>query len=200
MSNVYFKFKNDNDYYAIYSDESTNEYLSKALSVYKIQDTLINISNESDLIRNDDFILCPLYGDLEKSYFDDFQYGATETYKKHETDTSAFDRCLGEELGLRYNLRGMPYNAPLFFNRQNWVVSIVDIKDVRLLTRYREEDKRQDDKSKKMATIIYGTEDDIEEYLNTKLVFDKSSDALVGIVAIKFGLVKYLARMKKSRK
>ena len=51
-------------------------------------------------IQKSHYILCPLYGDLKGDTFTDLQFGVTETYKPDEKDIDAFDRSLGEELGL----------------------------------------------------------------------------------------------------
>jgi hypothetical protein len=203
MSNVYFKFFEsrvvDEDYkphenYFILDIQKV--YEKKLWSSYRVQKNIINsIIRKGINIRDKDYVLCPLYGDKEK--ISDFQFGVTETRKKDESIFDCFKRSIGEELGLRYLKDVAPYGFietslkvrdeirnfkvyTLNINKTDYVVPVETVV---------EENPAKDDNSLiKSGCVVYGSEEDVLKFLNRdKIVLDKSSDNIIGIVAIKFG-------------
>ena len=147
------------------------------------------------------YVLCILYYAKDQKFFTDFQFGVTETFKNlsnQNTDypediRSAFDRSLGEELGLEFN-----YVNPVWFHKNpELILSIIDITKTKLNKDSKSLDNRRDYKNKttnkkiKMGIIVYGTEKEILEYLNNNTIkLDKSVDKIAGIVGVKFKDIK----------
>lgn len=196
---IYYKFKNEQSFYAIESSY-IRDCLPRQWSTYYIQRELVQIANDSGLIRNDDYILCPLYGDIVNKQFGDFQFGASETYKRNESDFSALDRALGEELGLIYQPNTMPYNVQFTNNGKDWFTTIMNINQLIKIRNPRQNDRRAENKRKKMVSIVYGSKNNIQNYLNGVLKFDVSNDDIVGVVAIKFKEAKRQFLQTRSRR
>lgn len=196
---IYYKFKNDQSFFAIDSSY-IRDCLPNQWSTYYIQEELVRMAMRSRLINDNDYVLCPLYGELITREFGDFQFSATETYKRDESDFSAFDRCLGEELGLFYDNDDMPYNEQFIHGGKEWFNTIININELTKIRFPRRNDNRPDNARKKMSTIVYGNKRNILNYLNGVIKFDASNDDIVGVVAIKFKEAKrqFLGRTIRS--
>ena len=186
--NIIYKFKSGS-YYEI-PIEYIDNIICDIWSTYPAQKVLIQKCIRNRLIPEDNYVLCPLYYDPDTNNFLDFQFGATETYKKNESDISAFYRCLGEELGLYYNYQYEPYNENFRYAGKDWIMSIINIKDLKSITEPREKVDIPDNKRKKMATIVHGKKEDILKYIKNPLIFDKSEDELGGVVSLSFKDIK----------
>ena len=186
-SNAYFRFFNETDL----SDDArlyfTCDYdFVEKDNLWSIATSQIGmICSLKGHIEDSDYILCPLYGDMKEELFSDLQFGVTETYKLHETDDDAFRRSIGEELGLHPN-KNPNYITHNIDKRYKFTkINIVDTipnTESKSIGRY-----VKDDKTKKMATIVHGTETEICKFLNrSSIILDKSDDSIVGIVVIRF--------------
>lgn len=178
----YFKFIEDEFYFTLNSTQVETFLDNSSWSKYKLQKEMIKVAIESRLVKNNDYVLCVLYGNRQRREFFDFQVGASETYKFREVDKSAFERCLGEELGVRYNKD----NRPFITKHKNINYAVVNISDTRPINKSKPEFKSIDDENKKMYCFIYGNVKDIKKFLENDLILDKSSDTIVGLVAISF--------------
>ena len=160
------------DYYFIVYNNLWSYYHKQAFMVDSIKKE----------IQKSHYILCPLYGDLKGDTFTDLQFGVTETYKPDEKDIDAFDRSLGEELGLYTE------NKPKYIvYERNFKLNKINILDTKFIEKAKhiEKDEKHPENIK-MATIVHGSEKYICNYLNKKeIVLDKSPDNIVGIVAVK---------------
>ena len=204
MSTVYFRFINNryiNNWRQLYFSVEYEKIIKDELwSDFEAQWDMIDFANTT--VKNEDYVLCVLYQSRDDlGSFTDFQFGVTETFKiksfkdKHfpEENIQAFDRSLGEELGLYYYSWKPPV---LHETSRNMILSSVNIKDTKLNTYSRALDKRKDfrdisGKKIKIGTIVYGTELEIKRYLNTnKIYLDSSEDKIAGIVAVKFEDIK----------
>jgi len=185
---IIYKFKTE-PYYEIPLEYIEN-IIHDIWSTYQAQKTLIRKCIRNRHIPDDHYVLCPLYYDPDTGNYLDFQFGATETYKKGESNVSAFYRCLGEELGLYYNSEREPYIENFKYSGKQWIMSIIDIKNLKSITKPKDEVNIDDDRSRKMAIIVHGKKEDIMKYIRSSLVLDKSEDKLGGVVALSFRDIK----------
>jgi len=185
---IIYKLKSES-YYEI-PIEYIEDVIDDIWSTYKVQKILIKKCIKNRTIPDNHYVLCPLYYDPKTGNYLDCQFGATETYKKNETDINAFYRCLGEELGVYYNCEYEPYNENFKYEGKNWIMNIINIKDLKSISEPREHVTTKDDKSKKMACIVHGKKEDIMKYIKRPLILDKSEDNIGGIVALSFRDIK----------
>jgi len=201
---VYFRFFNDikpdinlgfrkvNYLKNCYSLLSNGIYRMRLWSTYRLQNSIIKTIKENvTYIKDDDYILCPIYG-LEKT-FSDFQFGATETRKEDETSLDCLKRCLGEELGLRIDndveIENMILDST---GTEIYCFNILNPNITKIAERIEENNIGIDDKSlPKVATIVYGSEKNILKFLDTeKILRDENDDNIVGIAAVKYSEAK----------
>jgi hypothetical protein len=194
MSSIYFRFLNEdnfNDEGDLYFETDFSFIEHNGLwSDYHIQTPIVDILDRQGVIRDDDYILCILYGDLCKDIFTDIQFAVTETAKFREHDDLTFDRALGEELGLE--MKRIPrknYNTVNGISLTTYAVNInktlVKAEHGHVLDT--EISRERDNKKKKTAVAVFGSKKDICSHLNKPIVLDFSKDAIVGFAAVKFG-------------
>lgn len=173
-----------------YSLLSSGIYRMRLWSTHKLQNSIIKtIKEKVSYIKDDDYILCPIYG-TEKS-FSDFQFGATETRKDDETSYNCLKRCLGEELGIRINKE--PENVVVdSIGTEIYCFNILDSNISKIVDRIEDSDEGVDNKTlPKVATIIYGSEKNILKFLDSKNILrDENTDNIVGIAAVKYSEAK----------
>jgi 8-oxo-dGTP pyrophosphatase MutT (NUDIX family) len=141
----------------------------------------------SNLILDDDYILCPLYRN------GDFQVGITGGVKINEKFEDAALRECGEEVGLIPKvLKTIEYGS---VGNKKITVYVCDIKNSEAVSEQfhwkKNENEEKDSNDKKIGVIIYGCKDKILEYMkNDKIYRYYSSDAIVGIVCVKVGRIR----------
>jgi hypothetical protein len=161
-------------------------YRLRLWSTYRLQNSIIkSLKENNNVIRDDHYILCPIYGTDE--YFSDFQFGATETRKENETSIQCLKRCLGEELGFSLEDDNLYYITDCI-GTKIYCFDITSSFIKPLLKEKENEDETPDDTSlTKVASIIYGYEKDIINFLDTDYIFrDTNSDKIVGIAAVTY--------------
>jgi len=173
-----------------YSLLSGGIYRLRLWSTHKLQNSILKtIKEQVTYIKDEDYILCPIYG-TEKT-FSDFQFGATETRKDNETSYDCLRRCLGEELGIRIN--NEPENLVFdSIGTEIYCFNILDPNISKLVDRIEDPDTGIDNKTlPKVASIIYGSEKNILKFLDSeKILRDENSDNIVGISAVKYSEAK----------
>ena len=173
-----------------YSLLSNGIYRLRLWSTHKLQNSILRTLKEQvKFIKDDDYILCPIYG--TEKYFSEFQFGATETRKNNETSYNCLKRCLGEELGIRINSE--PENVLVdSVGTEIYCFNILDPKITKLVNRIEETDSGIDNKVlSKVASIIYGSEKNILKFLDTENILrDENSDNIVGIASVKYSEAK----------
>lgn len=186
-SNAYFRFFNETDLNDDGKLYFTCDYKfienDKLWSYSESQKNMV--SSLKGYIEDSDYVLCPLYGNIKDDLFSDLQFGVTETYKIRETDDNAFIRSIGEELGL-HTFKKPDYmrhtlDSRYVFNKIN-IINTKPNRTSKFMCKYIKEDRRR-----KMATIVHGTETEICKFLNRpSILLDKSPDTIVGIVGVRF--------------
>ena len=122
------------------------------------------------------YILCPLYS------FKDFQLGVTGTAYFNENIRTTVHRELLEELGI------FPINyIPQIININNNITtygSNININKIRCNNRFNII-KGNDNRSTKIAVVIYGKEEDIlNKYLTKNIIQYESNDNIIGVLSI----------------
>jgi hypothetical protein len=134
------------------------------------------------------YIACVMYEDnfRQRYSWSDFQVCITGTVKSKEGFFEAFERELGEELGLEvYNVR----NINNVFSSDKWNIFASDLRNFTLNKRIKE-DKNKDVR-KKIGGIIFGDEKTMKSYLNSDMIkLDISGDGICGVVALEYKYAK----------
>lgn len=158
---------------------------------FRHQTNMLNACMLNQDIKDNDYILCIFYC---TSRYADFQFAMTETVSEGETYFQAFKRGLGEELGLRY----LNTSEPEFSVKVKSHDRIFHMYSVNLNSEYisyvkkpNPMKKSRDIKNKKVAAVLYGSEDKILEYFSyEKLLKDINNDQIAGVFAVKFKNIK----------
>ena len=143
-------------------------------------------SVKNGYIHADNWILCPLYDKKQ------FQIGVTGTVEYDELPVNAMAREMGEEIGLtpkpneRLVQTCSDWHRGKFYN-----IYEIDISKTIPIAQYQNGvnmGKKQDDRMKKVGCIVFGTEQQIVNFLSLPNIYRYfSRDKIIGIVGIKIG-------------
>ena len=195
MSKAYFRFLNEenfNDDGNLYFETDFDFIENHNLwSDYFLQTPTVDIANMHGLLRDNDYVLCVLYGNRLNDTFSDVQFATSETAKYREKDINTLKRTLGEELGLGLRTSRIPSEIKYGIVDRLVTIYSINIRDTVLNsergTVKTVEAPGSDDRFRKTAVCVYGNKRDICSYLNNPNIFlDKSEDKIVGFVAVKF--------------
>lgn len=153
-------------------------------------------------IKNEHYILCPIYSN------GDTQVGVTGTIGTSETYDKGMIREIGEEIGLSpsQSVRDVHFITvkKVPNKNQNISVYIASIDNLKPLNEsdhdFKFTTQGRDDRTKKVGCIVYGEKTKMIEYLNrTKIFRYYSQDDIVGIVTLSVKDAReYIVRMNKT--
>ena len=174
----------------------------------KISNLLPNIIKEALYnkdIKDDMYILCPVYQlneeNNDNSEYSNFQIGITGSIKHGDSYYNTFVKELGEELGLE-PIKGYKFNEyKNFFKEKVKIVYIVNIIKLKPVTKCLVLDKGIDNRNIKIGSIIYGSKNNILNFLSVKnIILNQSNDKIIGIVALNVKYAKnYIYIFQKTR-
>jgi hypothetical protein len=173
---------------------NTNIFTPSKYLPFPMKETLF----KSKKIKDDHYILCPLYS-KGKNLKSDFQIGVTGTVEKDEEFIQTIKRECGEEIGLVcINVKEIKKYKwkRTYKDTVDFVMYETNIKDCETIC---ESDSKismnrdEDLIDKKVGCYIYGELKDILNFLNTEKIYRyKNEDDICGIVAIQVKIAKEL--------
>lgn len=172
---------------------NTNVYPLSKYFPFPMKDMLYR----SKKIRQDDYILCPLYV-KQGNKGGDFQLGITGTVEEKEEYSETLKRELGEEVGLipTTSIVNKKYKwKRIGRDSIDFVTYELSISDCRSLNQEDLDNMNKvvvsDNPNKKIGCYVYGNLQDILKYLNSPQIYRfKSEDEINGIVAIQVKIAK----------
>ena len=181
-------FKNLEKFENIYKISYISPYkFINSWSTYNLQYPVFKRILESNIIEDDDYILCVFYNN-------DIQLGASETGKENEISIDNLKRCLGEELGLRL-INGKLNNINFRHYSKYVDLWMIDINNLKKLRRSKSKNEKEDNKNQKSYCIVYGKLEGILNYLTDDIKFDHNEDNIQGVVAFNFSDLKNIFRL-----
>lgn len=167
-------------------------------SEIKISNILPNIMKDAIYnkdIKDDMYILCPVYQQNEyqiyldqediSNKYSNFQIGITGSIKHGDSYYRTFVKELGEELGLQ-PIKGYKFNEYKNLSKEKVkIVYIINITKLSPIVESLEFDKGIDNRNIKIGSIIYGTLNNVLNFLSIKnIILNQSNDRISGVVAL----------------
>lgn len=181
-----------------YFDKNTIEITNLKFSRYFppfMQDIFKEFGGVYDFL----YILCPVYQDGT------FQVGVTGTKTVGEEYDEAFQREIGEEVGLqakKFKVIGNRRFPRSSKNTQNSLFAKTYIVNISEAIPLLKDDHNQvvteekDERNKKVGCIIYGYKKDIIQYMTKNKIYTyKDNDSIVGLTLINFKTVRKYYRI-----
>lgn len=171
-----------------YEKATTHEYPSSRYFPLPMVKALQFALSNKGYVRDDDYIIGPLYTKNE------FQIGMSGTLEKNESFFNAIAREMGEEIGIiPKNNNSLNLIKQYNFQRKNKQVKfyVYDayIKDCIPVLEHQNNANlsKTSDGDDKVGCYIYGNKKDVLNFLGSQIYRYKTSDNIIGLVAVKAG-------------